>query len=336
MEDSVLLRPLFWLTKLGLATLYILREWWYRPNYDRIEGPKKTLPKKSVASQQAAPLPSHRYEYGAAAVENHMYVVGGVFQSSVWLPTGKFEAYESTTDNWQKLPRLPHVVHHPGVTSDERFVYVVGGCGIRIQPLSLAWRYDPNRTVWERLPNMPTRRGALGLVHINAQLYAVGGADYGKKYAILERFDTHRGQWEKLADMPTPREHLTAVACQEKLHVLGGYNTDRFGALITHEVYDPAIHTWTSAPSIPMRLCGFAAASYKDNIFVFGGEQGWAVSPYVFSYNTKTKRWSRLPNLAEARYAGVAVTMHNRIHFLGGNRRMFSDNFSTRHDIYIP
>lgn len=335
MEYNFFLRPFFWFTKFGLSILYILRDLYHRPDRNAVEGPNPTpLTADKLTMTTGPDLPSHRYEFGAAAAGKILYVAGGIFQPSVWLPTRRFEAFNTETNQWMVKASLPYVVHHPGVTSDGRHIYVIGGCGIRITPLSHVARYNPKTDKWTLLRPMPTRRGALGAVCIDSKIYAIGGADYNKKFNVLECYDIPTNTWTTLAPMPTPREHLAVAACSGKLHVLGGYNTDRFGSLTSHEIYDPKTGAWETRAPLPMRLCGFAAGSIGTSIFTFGGEQGWAVVPYVFEFNTKTGTWHRHPDLRAARYAAAAAENENRIHVLGGNIRMFSDDFSFHHDIF--
>jgi len=335
MEHNILLRPFFWFTKFGLAVLYILRDLYHRPDRNAVEEPIPTpVAPAPLTMTTGKDLPSHRYEFGAAAVGKTLYVAGGIFQPSVWLPTKRFEAFDTETNRWLAKANIPHVVHHPGVVSDGRYIYVIGGCGVRIKPLSHTARYNIKTNKWTLLRPMPTRRGALGVSSIGRKIYAVGGADYDKKYATLESYDIPTNTWTTLAPMPTPREHLAVAVCGGRLHVLGGYNTDRFGALTAHEIYDPQTDSWETAPPLPMRLCGFAAGTIGTSVFTFGGEQGWAVVPYVFEFDTKTGLWHRHQNLRAARYAAAAAEINNRIHVLGGNVRMFSDDFSRHHDIF--
>lgn len=335
-EHSFFLQPLFWFTRLGLSVLYILRDLWHRPDRKFIENENPVLPPPPdrISVSTGKDLPSHRYEFGAATAGKTVYVAGGIFQPSVWLPTKCFEAYNTLTGTWESKPPLPYVVHHPGMTGDGRYIYVVGGCGIRITPLNHTLRYNPKTNKWTELAPLPTRRGALGLAHIKGNLYAVGGADYGKKYNTLECYNISTNTWKTLAPMPTEREHLAVAVANGKLHALGGYNTDRFGALTTHEIYDPDTDTWEAGTPLPLRLCGFAAAAIGSSIFTFGGEQGWAVVPHVLEYDTKTKLWHRHDNLRAARYAAAAAEMDNHIHVLGGNTRMFSNEFSRHHDVF--
>ncbi len=336
MKHSVLLGPLFAGTKLGLHVLYVLRDWYHKPDRITLEGNIPPVTKRMTLWKNAAPLASHRYEFGAAAVKNNIYVAGGIFQPSVWLPTRLFERYDTISDTWHTLPSVPHMVHHAGVTSDSEYVYVIGGDGWRIIPLGFAWVYDPTKNTWSRLPDLPTKRGALGLAHVDGKLYAVGGAANAKKYATVECFDIKTKEWSPKSSMPTPREHLAVAVLSGEIHALGGYNTDRFGSQRTHEVYNPKTDTWRQAAPLPIRLCGFSAETVGNTLYVFGGEQGWAISPYVFAYDKKSDSWTRLPDLPEGRYASTAVRVANRVFVMGGNTRMFSDDFSNHNDVFIP
>ncbi len=336
MKHSILLAPLFAFTKLGLSILYVLRDWRFKPDRKTLEGTVLPITPNTGSWKLAAPLPSHRYEFGAAAVGKAIYVAGGIFQPSVWLPTKQFERYDTETNAWTKLPDVPHVVHHPGVASDGSYIYVIGGDGWRIIPLSLAWRYDTINNSWTRLPDLPTKRGALGLAHIDHKLYAIGGAANDKKYATVECFDIQTQQWSTKTSMPTPREHLAVAVLDGEIHALGGYSTDRFGSQTTHEVYNPKTDTWKKAAPLPIRLCGFSAEAIGNTLYVFGGEQGWAISGYVFAYQRDSDRWIRVADLPEPRYASTAVRVDNQIYVMGGNTLMFSDNFSDHNDVFTP
>ena len=214
--------------------------------------------------------------------------------------------------------------------------YVIGGDGWRIIPLGLAWRYDPATSTWQKLPDLPTKRGALGLAYVDGKLYAIGGAANENKYDTVECFDIHTNTWSKKTSMPTAREHLAVAQLNGEIHALGGYNTDRFGSLTTHEIYNPKTDTWRSAAPLPIRLCGFSAESIGNTIYVFGGEQGWDISSYVFAYNTTSDSWTRVADLPQGRYASTAVRVDNKIYVMGGNTLMFSNNFSNHNDIFAP
>jgi hypothetical protein len=78
------------------------------------------------------------------------------------------------------------------------------------------------------------------------------------------------------------------------------------------------------------------SACVGENVYVIGGEQGWAVSNFVFGYNVIKKTWFRCPDLPVARYAGSAAVVDNLIHVIGGCEKMFSHHFGHSHDVFVP
>lgn len=334
--SSIMEKPFFSAAHIGLIAYYSLYDLLFKPNREMITGSALSPDSKKGVWSSETPIPSYRYEFSSAAIKENIYVVGGIREPNVWFPTKLAEVYDATTKKWKKIKNLPRLLHHVGVAADDRYLYVVGGNRIRITPSNAAYRYDPFKDEWERLPDMPTRRGALGLAVIGNILYAVGGADYKKKYALLEALNLTTMKWERLPDMPTPREHLACAVSPLGLHVFGGYNTDRFGSMPTHEIYNPVARRWQSAPPIPMPICGMMAATVDDIVYIIGGEQGWAVSKYVFGYDTKNKHWFRCSDLPIARYAGSAATVGKKIHVIGGCEKMFSHHFGHSNDVFTP
>lgn len=326
----------FRIAHVGLISYYSFYDLLLKPNRDKIIGSGLLPDSNAGVWSSEAPLPSYRYEFSSAAVGPTIYVIGGIREPSVWLPTNLAEAYDTRTKKWKNIKSLPRLIHHTGVASDKNYLYVVGGNRVRITPSKAVFRYDVTTNEWTRLSDMPTPRGALGAAVIGNILYAVGGADYEKKYATLEALNLKTMKWTRLADMPTAREHLAVAVSSLGLHVLGGYNTNRFGSMPTHEIYNPKNNTWTKAMPIPMPICGMMAAAVDDKVYVIGGEQGWAVSKYVFGYDVGEKRWFRCPDLPIARYAGSSATVGRRIHVIGGCEKMFSHHFSHSHDVFSP
>lgn len=327
----------FFLTAhIGLIMYYSFYDLLYKPNREKIIQSVLLPDSKKGAWSSEVSLPSYRYEFSSAAVGKTIYVVGGIHEPSVWFPTSLAESYNTSTKKWKRIRSLPRPLHHTGIASDGRYLYVIGGDGIRITPSKVVFRYNPVTGTWKRLPDMPTPRGALGAAVIGNILYAVGGADYGKKYAILEALNLETMIWEKLPDMPTPREHLAVAVSRIGLHVFGGYNTDRFGSMPTHEIYNPKTNKWQSGAKIPIPICGMMTAGVDNIMYVIGGEQGWAVSKFVFGYNVLTNKWFRCLDLPVARYAGSAAVVGKEIHVIGGCEKMFSHHFGHTHDVFTP
>ncbi|MBI3366758.1 hypothetical protein HY041_03990, partial [Candidatus Roizmanbacteria bacterium] len=84
-------------------------------------------------------------------------------------------------------------------------------------------------------------------------------------------------------------------------------------------------------------VSGFTAVGINKSIFIFGGEQGWAVSGEVYEYRLDKDRWYRRANMPVPRYAAAAsVLKNNHIHIMGGNSLLGGYLFNLDHDIFIP
>lgn len=308
----------------------------YRANRNSFVGSKQPVIETPGAWISAAPLPSYRYEFGASALGDDIYVVGGVYLPSVYTGTGQMEVYHSKTDAWESAPPLPIVINHTAVVSDGTYLYVIGGNMLRSETTNHVYRFDPKLKEWKRLKDMPTSRGAHGAALIDGKIYVAGGATLGKTFATLEIYDIATDSWKSGPSMTTAREHLASAAIKGKLHVLGGYLKDRFHAATTHEVYDPKTETWETRASLPLSVAGFSAVGLGDRLFFLGGEQGWAVSPEVHEYRAEDDEWVRRADMPKGSYAHIAVPLSGKIHVIGGNEVLGGYKFSHRHDVFTP
>lgn len=320
-----------WLSPFILWTMY--REWVTRKVNRKFKGAK--IPITTVGRWKRAPkLPSYRHEFGAAEAGNKIFVVGGITAPTPYLVTRRTEVYDIDKRKWFRVANHPVIIHHPGVTSDGKRIYVIGGNSLGLSSYNLAHVFDPKENKWERLPDMPTKRCALGLTYWKGKIYAVGGANNKKPLTSFEEFDTEKRVWKKLPDMPTEREHLFAVAAKGKIFALGGYKNDHFHYVNTCEAYDIETKKWKKMAPLPAKVSGFTATVWKESIFVFGGEQGWSTSGEVYEYLLDKNQWLRHLDLPVARHASVCVAAKDGIHIIGGNTRMFTHHFSSDHDIF--
>ncbi len=286
--------------------------------------------------EKAAPLPSYRYEFASTLLGKDIYVMGGVYLPSVWFPTTTVEIYSTETDTWRRGPDLPRAAHHPGAATCAGTVYLVAGNWVRIIPSPAVYALNVAANVWERKADLPLARAALGVACVENKLYAIGGGRQKSARTEVHEYDPKTDTWTEKAPMPTAREHVAVAVHSGKIHVIGGYGSDRFHNLATHEVYDPKTDTWTSAAPLPYEVSGFSAAPLGRYLYVFGGEQGWAVSAEVHRYDPSRDRWDRMLDLPVGRYALTATTVGDRIHLIGGNPLLMGYDFSHDHDVFIP
>src|SRR4029077_16019470 len=72
-----------------------------------------------------APLPTKRFEVGAASLGGKLYVLAG--ESNGKQATTLNSEYDPATNRWRELAPIPHVTSHPGVAAGNGKIYVLGG-----------------------------------------------------------------------------------------------------------------------------------------------------------------------------------------------------------------
>ena len=107
---------------------------------------------------------------------------------------------------------------------------------------------------------------------------------------------TQNGYWFNRADMPTARQEILPGELDGKIYVIGGWFD---GTAITDigEVYDPAINTWSTAPSLPTNRHHCAVISVDGILYVIGGYtnltwQNWIPTPITLAYDPSTEEWT--------------------------------------------
>ena len=187
-------------------------------------------------------------------------------------------------------------------------------------PSAEAWRYDPRRDRWQRLPPLSFPRAAAGAAVIENRLYVAGGA--AQRWAAhpgvasLEIYDLVGRRWLRGADMPTPRHHHGVAAAGGKLYALGG--RDLFDvSLDAAERYDPERDRWGKVARLPLGVAGVAAVAAGDRVLAISGgddDKGW-VTPATWALGPRG--WERLADLAVPRHGHAAAAANGRAFVFG-------------------
>ena len=262
-------------------------------------------------------MPTERAEVGAALVDGKIYVVGAY--SGV---TNANDAYHPSTDTWQTLAPLPRGLNHVCAVGVASTLYVIGGFDPSTgnRPVDSTYRYDPAIDAWETRASMPTPRGALGCGLAGSTIYAIGGQSPAGDTVVNEAYDPLFDTWSTdPAPMLTPREHLATAVLNGLIHVIGGRSPALGRTATTHEVYDPASNTWTSATPLPTGRSGIGAAVLEDRIFVLGGEADRTFGENE-AYDPVTDSWSSYAPLPTPRHGLGVVSTGDAIYVLGGGR----------------
>lgn len=258
----------------------------------RQANPKKPQPLAPGHVSFAGEMPTAVTSFGAAALDGHVYVLGGYSgEPHHYTKEGQSEAFARLnlgTGAWDSLPSLGKV---QSATLD-----AMGGKLVRVGGM--------------RIDNSANEAIAL------------------RSLTDVDLFDVRAAQWTKATPLPEPRSsHGTAIV-DDKIYVIGGWTLNgamNSGTLATTmligQLSNDAI-TWTSKP-VALRSRALGVAALDHRIVAVGGIDGRRVQRTTHIYDTRTDSWSFGPEFPEPAF-GVALTrMGNHVFASGASGRVY-------------
>ncbi len=290
--------------------------------------------------EEGTPLPVQLAEMAGAAIGPAIYTGGGFTPPAGSISTWFGRLDTSAADpSWEPLADLPVAVHHPGMTAADGRVWLSGGYTGSLALASATRRldvYDPSTDSWSPKADLPGRRAAHFLVHLNGRLYAIGGV--GDRTESMFVYDIAADEWGEVAG-PTPREHLGGAASGDRVYAIAGRGFglgDRSNIL---EAYDPGKGEWSRLEEMPGSCGGCTAATTSDGrIHVTGGESfGEARTTYRehFVFDPATSSWLTAADMPTARHGIASAAVGDRFLVIGGGRVAGLD-YTTLVEVWSP
>ena len=246
-----------------------------------------------------APVPDARTEVSVASDDSLIYLIGGYGRGEGRRPSAPraMLVYDPATDRWTTAGEIPEGLNHASLAAVGRRLYIVGGFRGSGRSATGAVRiYDPAQRTWRDGASMPTPRGALAVAVLDGKIHAIGGNAAGG--LELE-----------------PHDH-------------GAPAQDR--SVGTHEVYDPALDTWTRLEPMLTARNHLGAAAIGGKVHVVGGRVPGDMELRTHEiYDPATDTWEAGPPMPTGR-SGIAVVAHRgRLYVFGGEtvRRWSSKTF---------
>jgi N-acetylneuraminic acid mutarotase len=254
----------------------------------------------------SSPMPTARVNFGIAAYQNKIYVIGGEEHS--------------------------HAVPGPNFLD----CYMQGLTGVNEV-------YDPENNAWETKTPMPTPRNYLQANIVDNKIYLVGGlAQQELEYPPSNHFsdanevyDPQTDTWTTMASIPTPVWGYCSAVFDNKIYIISGWSGDssliwgqRASLSSLVQIFDPNTNSWTTGTSIPtpVTLAGCGATDgtmAPSRIYVFGGcptantqEQSGINATQI--YNPKTDSWSIGAEMPTARYGLAVAAVDDTFYAIGG------------------
>ena len=177
---------------------------------------------------------------------------------------------------------------------------------------------------WEKLADMPCKKGEhAGFVYDN-QMYVMGGIEMhtGQSPSILT-YDLTGNSWTHEGDWPGYVHHFTTNASVngEEVWICGGKPDNDNSGVKTVSVYNASSKKWRSGPDLPVVHWGGPAVIIDDKLHVIGGAQGKKVTTghhYVLDLKKEKRGWKTAPPLPEPVVHAAGVEFQGEIWIIGG------------------
>jgi N-acetylneuraminic acid mutarotase len=259
-------------------------------------------------------LPFAIASFGAAALGEHVYVLGGhvgrKHAHSIENLSARFGRFPSSDPGaFEDLPGGTPVQGTALVAVGARVVRIGGLFAANAvgEPEEL-WStrecsaYDPETRTWSALPPLPRPRSSHDAAVVGSRIFVVGGWELAGSSrapswhddALVLDLAAPEPCWASLPQ-PFHRRALALAASESELWVMGGL--DDLGDVSTEvEVYDLATESWRSGPELPESGFGAAAATLGERVVVSAG------SGTVWRANAEGSGWERFDELAIPRF----------------------------------
>ena len=195
---------------------------------------------------------------------------------------------------------------------------------------------------WEALDPVNTPRNQFAAGVVDNKIYIYGGNDINgdnlNSTEVLDLDDPFA--WSNLADNDHNDGHgveeVTGASLNGKFYVFGGYGGGNpYGVFNFVQEYDPAGDTWSSKTSMPTKRSAAIAATYNNEIYVFGGDYFHPVTNKVTSYkvveayNPTSNNWRKVTNMPSVRQLPAVSVVGDKVYVIGGGLKSTFKAYNT-------
>jgi N-acetylneuraminic acid mutarotase len=229
------------------------------------------------------PMPTARYGFGIAAIQNKIYCIGGCYANSVQygppLYTGVNEVYDPSKDTWETKASMPNPRLGTQANAVNDKIYIIGGSG------NLTQEYDPATDSWVTKAPMPIGADSFASTVIDDKIFVTGGIQivaslYSERTQI---YDPANDSWSTVPTPPSPSIVVGGAAgattgkfAPSRVYVIGIftgiYPEEEVGNQWLTRVYDPKNGSWSLGATFPTQRAHFGLAMLNDTLYVIGGE----------------------------------------------------------------
>lgn len=259
-----------------------------------------------VSMHNLANLRSARTQAAAVAVDNQIFLLGGIDGSGA--PTDLVEVYDIETDRWTRQESLPIAVAAAGAIAIGERLYLFGGFDQNGQPTDGIYSRDSDNQEWTLVGRIPTALAAFGIAELGGVVCLIDGiGDEGISPAVWS-YQVEQNTWSELSRHDSWRQYGSVGFRGDRLYLFGGYEIQPEEAARTVEVLDMKSGRWSVVTEVPTEESATANSLIGDLIVMGNG----------LIYDLSAGQWLAWPEAQTGvDYAASTVVDHSA-HLLGG------------------
>ncbi|XP_073457167.1 kelch repeat and BTB domain-containing protein 8-like [Aquarana catesbeiana] len=182
--------------------------------------------------------------------------------------TFHFNAYDPTTESWERLPFCGRF-EQTGIVAVGCNLYVSGGYREEGSPSNALHVYDSLLNEWKELPPMTHPRASHGFLAYRNVLYAFGGCNNNELTDSVECFNVLDNSWRDLSSMPKALHSFASAVLKGRLFAIGGMARKDIDPMHYpgFHIYDILTDTWGQFP-LPMVFSAAGAVTLRDKVYI--------------------------------------------------------------------
>ena len=248
------------------------------------------MPQQPERWQSHAALLQPRSDFATAAVDEFLYVIGGITSAG---PSDAVERFDLIKNVWVPITAKPTPVTQIEAATVGGRIYVPGGEDRTGKVLDSFETYDPRSERWEKLPVLPAPRSRYALASVEGRIYLFGGWDGTQYKADVFIYDPATRVWRTGTPMPIARRGAGAAVVGDRIYLVGGENQS--GPLAVNQRYDPTDERadgqpWATMAPLPEAIASPAVAGIANLMIAFDPERRTAAE-----YVAEREMWIDVP-----------------------------------------
>ncbi len=170
---------------------------------------------------QGPAMPNPRCSYGLVAYQDKLYLFGGwngqQFEDTIFI-------FSPEDNSWQVSEHtMPYPIGSVGAAVLSEAIYIAGGYDGQDE-FDQAYRFNPATGEWLEKGSLQEKRGGLGLVSSNDNLFAIGGG-WTQALETSEKYDPKTDTWSEI-ETPFAGQwrNLGLTIIDTKIYAVGGWD----------------------------------------------------------------------------------------------------------------